>query len=1013
MRKMWQKETRHSAYKHLLGHLLRRRFTIFLVTALATGISWFGIAGLAYALPSAQPGNPGIIGVGLVLNGNGSTSPSSYSVSGVMGNGKNVPFTYYSKGYKGLEASGFYNLTTLTGEYGQNCQGNAGSVNSQQSQLNQLTLSVTLNGKSAAQGSPTVNLCSRSLGNIYYFGVNVVNPTQVRPTGSIYGTLTYADQNGKLQPFTSSAIGTLTDNTSKQTETATLNNSGVLTGPANKDKLVAGDSYTLYFSYNPNNPLGPHTVIYKKTFTLTPGQSLNVSETVKGYVGNGSASTSTSSATPTQSALQCGVKWFNPLTWLVCPVVDAAQGLMHYVGNLISAYLEIPNQYFDTANQTGRAVYTAWSGMRYLALGGIVIAALIMILSQAIGTGPFDAYTVRKLLPRLLFAAIFISLSWPLIGLMVGISNGIGEGIRALILDPFAHITNAADPSLLDLTGAVGGGAALGVALGMVGSLSFALSGAIAVLTGLAVIVLRQMIVILLVIFAPLAIIAYVLPGTDKGWKLWWDSFFGALLMFPLIEAFIALGAVFSRIALINAQASSTGTLTRSFDEIIAFVAAYVPYFLLPATVRFAGGAVRGIGGAVSGGSLSLHKRVQGYRQKTAEDRLQRARSNQLWSPSTRRGRVGNSVASWMTAPGSNIGYLGTKHNVPLLKNQGRRVSAQLHHAKMEQSMNLFKELNDTGAFNDKAYRALSGAHAGLSAATQARLRDAGLLNVAPRSAGDIQKMAHIMAESDSASEVLAANALEGSRDRLATLYLDPEMGKASLQAAGIMGLSAHGFASGQDLATVGNMISSSDSTDFAQGIISRAQVMGQQARPDIKAGYGIVYKDGKFVDGTSEEGGRALDLIKTLNSHDLSAAKGGALQKLRGTIESTIDRGSVPGADTASVGEARAVKDQLFQWAGPYSQASVDVKAQALDIIDKMSGGRKTLTRSVVERDAAGKEMRDESGNPIMKTETYTGYAPGTLGEEFERTLRTGRSPEEIEAMYRSGMGPEEPPDA
>ena len=63
---------------------------------------------------------------------------------------------------------------------------------------------------------------------------------------------------------------------------------------------------------------------------------------------------------------------------------------------------------------------------------------------------------------------------------------------------------------------------------------------ALALFTGLVIIVIRQIVVVLLAILAPIALVLYILPGTEKAWKMWWNSFWGALIMFPLIEAFIA-----------------------------------------------------------------------------------------------------------------------------------------------------------------------------------------------------------------------------------------------------------------------------------------------------------------------------------------------------------------------------------------------------------------------------------------------------------------------------------------
>jgi hypothetical protein len=296
----------------------------------------------------------------------------------------------------------------------------------------------------------------------------------------------------------------------------------------------------------------------------------------------------------------CSATFTNPISWFVCPIISTIQDFMNSVGSEITSYLTVPNKFFDQSTASGAAMHQAWASLRDIALAILVIAALIMVFSQAISVGPLDPYTVKKLLPRILAAAILVTLSWPLVSLAVGISNGLGEGVRSIILAPFHNLGN------VNFTGgdeglALVAGLGLGAVLGLIGIFTLGLSAAIALFVGLAVIVIRQIVLILLAILSPIALVLFILPGTDQGWKLWWDSFFGVLIMFPLIEAFIAAGSVFSKIAI---SGGSTGTL----DKIIAFMAIYLPFFLLPSTVRMAGGAMRTIGGAVD----TAHRGVQG-----------------------------------------------------------------------------------------------------------------------------------------------------------------------------------------------------------------------------------------------------------------------------------------------------------------------------------------------------------------------------------------------------------------
>src|SRR5581483_11536672 len=53
-----------------------------------------------------------------------------------------------------------------------------------------------------------------------------------------------------------------------------------------------------------------------------------------------------------------------------------------------------------------------------------------------------------------------------------------------------------------------------------------------ALLTAFVVLIFRKLLIILLVILAPVALIAWIMPGTEKYWDLWKNNFSKLLLMF-------------------------------------------------------------------------------------------------------------------------------------------------------------------------------------------------------------------------------------------------------------------------------------------------------------------------------------------------------------------------------------------------------------------------------------------------------------------------------------------------
>ncbi len=314
----------------------------------------------------------------------------------------------------------------------------------------------------------------------------------------------------------------------------------------------------------------------------------------------------------------------NPLTWLVCPIFDAAKAAVDQFDRAIISQMTVDlDKYFqedpnkntekDKGANTAKALHKAWSNVRNLALGILVIAGLVMVVAQALDVGPFDAYTVKKILPRILVAGIAMAISWQLVQVGIEISNGLGVGVRTLIQAPFVDVipsTQIKGGTSAALT-LVSAGALVG--LGLIGLLSFALTALLAVVIGFATLVFRQMLILLLVILAPFAIACYILPNTQKAWKLWYDSFLGALLVFPIITAFIAIGRVFSAIA----GQQGGGLLSQT----ISLIAYFAPYFLLPTAFKLAGGLLTTIGGMANDRSRGPFDRLKKFRQgKTSEN---------------------------------------------------------------------------------------------------------------------------------------------------------------------------------------------------------------------------------------------------------------------------------------------------------------------------------------------------------------------------------------------------------
>ena len=298
------------------------------------------------------------------------------------------------------------------------------------------------------------------------------------------------------------------------------------------------------------------------------------------------------------------------LSWFMCPLSKGIQSFGTAMSGIVGNFLYIaPDAIFHDNFKK------SWNVFRNLGLGLVVIAGLFMVISQALGLDILDAYTIRKLMPRLAIAIIGISLSWPLLKLIVGLTNDIGLSLHDLILSPFntmgpdKKVVSVSDfinifgewitsGQILGVAGA--GAAAAGLLLGWAGVLSLFVTIALSMLIALATLGIRQAVVVFAVLASPLAIAAYVLPGTQKLWSFWKNTLITSLLMFPIVLGLLGATEALARI-LIAGQ--------NKFLGFIVFVAGYAA---LPATFKMAGGlmsTIYSMGQDKAGGVFGMLKK--------------------------------------------------------------------------------------------------------------------------------------------------------------------------------------------------------------------------------------------------------------------------------------------------------------------------------------------------------------------------------------------------------------------
>lgn len=295
--------------------------------------------------------------------------------------------------------------------------------------------------------------------------------------------------------------------------------------------------------------------------------------------------------------------------WIVCPVAVFLAGVTDAAYALIENLLIF--SFADNALDTNNPVYNIWSNVRNLANIAFIFAFFAIIFSQATSIG-IGSYGIKKMLPRLIVAAIMVNLSYFMCVLAIDISNIVGAGIDGIIRS--VPLEGGAGTSSDPATGAstwtgiiipllaggaiVGGVAAAGGILGaLAAALPFLVIALFAILTALVVLVARQAILILLIIIAPLAFVAYILPNTEDWFNKWRKIFTTLLIFYPLVAILFAGSSVAASILRIT---SNSGGFDEQLIKVMSLAVAAFPLFGLPFLLKFSGGLLGRIGGMVN-----------------------------------------------------------------------------------------------------------------------------------------------------------------------------------------------------------------------------------------------------------------------------------------------------------------------------------------------------------------------------------------------------------------------------
>lgn len=367
-------------------------------------------------------------------------------------------------------------------------------------------------------------------------------------------------------------------------------------------------------------------------------------------------------------------------------------------------------------------------------------------------------YGIKKMLPRLIIAAVLVNVSYYLCLIAVDLSNVTGQTINTLFETiPIGGGSPGADSNTWDT--AVGAILVAGFGVGLLVAIVLAPSILLVFFVILLILVGRQAAVILLTVIAPVAFVAYLLPNTEQWFKKWIKIFSGLLLVFPIIAAVFGASTLASKV-IGNAAGDDEQTVA-----IIALGIQAIPLFAVPALLKGAMAATGGVGAKISGFADARQKssvansRLGAY--KKAFDRNNDIRRAQVHG-GVYRGRNPIARVNNMVSRGTNRagGRIGTQ-----VAQQGASLARKLEIENVEAANSQINQANINS--NALAVIANGGRHDGINGGDSAT-RAAAMIEQKRR--GDMSQLAaswdDVVQNGDQDTRRTVAQAFSGSKEK-------------------------------------------------------------------------------------------------------------------------------------------------------------------------------------------------------------------------------------------------------
>lgn len=320
--------------------------------------------------------------------------------------------------------------------------------------------------------------------------------------------------------------------------------------------------------------------------------------------------------------------------WFICPVSNWLADGIDFMYSALQQFLK--TKPLETTNQNS-GIYLAWVIMRNISNVAFIVAFLVIIYSQLTSVG-ISNYGVKKMIPRLVIAAVLVNLSFTICAILLDLSNIAGYAFQ----DAFMGIKNTISTvgentstwtwSEVISTALSNGALAIGAITFTTELLPMLVPAAtLAGLTLLLILLImaaRQALIIILIIISPLAFVCYLLPGTEKWFKKWRDSFLTMLVFFPAFSVVFG-GAQLAGILIIQNATGPNGAIM----HVLGMLVQIIPLAITPLIMKFSGGVLGKFAGFVNDKNKGWYDRTKNW----SKGRREIIRNKKLANPNMAR----------------------------------------------------------------------------------------------------------------------------------------------------------------------------------------------------------------------------------------------------------------------------------------------------------------------------------------------------------------------------------------